>query len=668
MRFSWLLLFLLIVGFSSKGRSQDQIPNRSEARAIVDFEAQFQRDKENQMMRSHLRGRVHEALDRRLELVENLQTEAEISEYQETLQEFFWETIGLDSFVRCPLNPKVTANLVRDGYSVEKVLFESLPGFHVTGNLYIPDGDGPFPGILHPCGHSANGKAAVVYQQVNILLAQHGFVVLCYDPIGQGERRQLIDPKTGKAMPGATGEHHTLGVAPILLGRGLSSYMIWDGMRGIDYLQSRSEVDHDRIGCTGNSGGGNMTSYLMALDDRIEAAAPGCFTTTTRMKNESPGPGDSEQNLFAQTREGLDHPDFAIIRAPKPTLILAATHDFVPIEGTWDAFRQAKRIYTKLGYPERIDLVEAPEKHGYSKRLREGAVRFFARWLQGRAIEVFEPADVNVEADEDLYVVEKGQVLGLEGERSLFDLNREYADGLAKRRGDTWASLDVSGKRALIHEVTGISDQIPQLKWIDHGGEQAVKTGFYQSAPGILLPIRRSHSAGDAKNSPVHLVCLDSKWDLSGVDGEASEVVPEDLPPGSEVVLLNLRDSGFSKTLNWRFYGADAWIAFMLGDSYLAMRTEDLLAVAKSLRDENESRPLHLHAEAEFVPVAIHAAALEPELFDSLTLHAGITSWETVIDSRDPVPQLHNVVHGALHHYDLADLLKLIPEQKVTLR
>lgn len=650
MRFSLLLLFLFFANSSG------------EAQSGAELEKEFQRDKENQMMRSHLRGRVHEALDRRLERVENLQSEEEIRAYQKSLRRFFLESVGLDAFVAGPLNLEVTGSLERKGYTVEKVLYESLPGFHVTGNLYIPEGEGPFPGILHPCGHTANGKAGGVYQQVNILLAQHGFVVLCYDPIGQGERRQLIDPKTGKSFKGATGEHHTLGVAPVLLGRGLSSYMIWDGIRGIDCLQSRPEVDPNRIGCTGNSGGGNMTSFLMALDDRIEAAAPGCFMTTTRMKNESPGPGDPEQNLFAQTREGLDHPDFAILRAPKPTLILSATHDFVPIEGAWDAFRQAKRIYTKLGYPERIELIEAPEKHGFSRRLREGAVRFFARWLQGRTIEVFEPTEVSVEKDEDLYVTGKGQVLGLEGEKSLFEVNREYADVLAKKRAAEWKALSASEKRALVREVTGISDQTPKLKWADHGSE---KVGSYPSSPGILLPTHRSRSEGDAKDSAVHLVCLDSKWSQAGIEGEESGAVPNDLPPGSEVILLNLRDSGFSKTQNWRFYGADAWIAYMLGDSYLAMRTEDLLAVAKSLREENAARPLHLHVESEFVPVAIHAAALDPELFASITLHGGITSWETVIDSRDPLPHLHNVVHGALKHYDLADLLEMIPEQKV---
>ena len=114
-----------------------------------------------------------------------------------------------------------------------------------------------------------------------------------------------------------------------------------------------------------------MTSYLMAYDERIARRRAGCFMTTHRRKNESPGPGDAEQNLFAQIREGFDHPDFILARAPKPTLILAATQDFVPIEGTWEAFRQAKRAYTQLGYPERVALIETNAKHGFSRRLRK---------------------------------------------------------------------------------------------------------------------------------------------------------------------------------------------------------------------------------------------------------------------------------------------------------
>ena len=363
------LLFAAVLAWSA-AVAQAQSPYRV-------LPADFNADKEQQMMRAFLRKQVHAALDRRLqELKDALESAESISAYQKKRRDFLRWTLG-EMPRRTPLNARVTGTIKDDGFTIEKVLFESQPGFHVTGNLYRPQGKGPFPAILHPCGHTENGKAAGVYQNANRLLVQHGFIVLCFDPVGQGERKQIFDD-VGKPMYRASSEHQHLGMAPILLGRSIASYMVWDGVRAIDYLQSRPDVDGKRIGCTGNSGGGNMTSYLMAYDDRIAAAAPGCFMTTHRRKNESPGPGDAEQNLFAQIRAGFDHPDFIITRAPKPTLILSATQDFVPIEGTWEAFRQAKRVYTRLGYPQHVELIEANEKHGFSRRLREGAVRFFA--------------------------------------------------------------------------------------------------------------------------------------------------------------------------------------------------------------------------------------------------------------------------------------------------
>lgn len=638
----------------------------------VSLPSLFETSREDQMMRAYLRKRVHAKLDQRKERLEGLETEEQVRSYQDRLRGFFRETVDLDSFDRTPLRARVTGKLECDGYTVDKVIYESLPGFLVTANLYLPEGDGPFPGILHSCGHSDNGKAAEAYQKVNILLARQGFAVLCYDPIGQGERKQLVDPKTGRSLGQPTGEHHILGVAPVLLGRSLASYMIWDGMRGIDYLQSRPEVDAERIGATGNSGGGNLTSFLMALDDRIDAAAPGCFLTTTRRKNESPGPGDPEQNLFGQIQEGLDHPDFALIRAPRPTLILAATQDFVPIEGTWEAFRQAKQIYTKLGYPERIDLVEAPEKHGYSKPLREGAARFFLRWLAGENAEVFELEEVATVVDADLHASPEGQVLRLEEARSLFEVNLQRWEEMREEKERRWSHLESDAdRRERVRQVTGIDLNLaevvkhPDMMALSDSGTPA--QGVFQPEPGILLPFLRFAPMEDGKigsgaGLPIDLICTEARLEVS----ELVEIQKR-LEPGRNRVFVNLRDSGLSRTRNWRFPGADAWIAYMLGDSYLAMRTMDLLRVTRKLQEERKSeRPIHLHAEGELVPVALHAAALNPELFASVTLHGGLGSWEEVIESRNPVPHLPNVVHGALRHYDLPDLVELIGPEKVT--
>ena len=122
-----------------------------------------------------------------------------------------------DNLKKTPLNAKVVGTLKADGFRVENVIYESRPDHQVTANLYIPDGKGPFPGVLVPCGHSANGKAADAYQRACILMAKNGLAVLCYDPIGQGERLQLLNDANKPAIPGSTSEHTMIGVGVILM-------------------------------------------------------------------------------------------------------------------------------------------------------------------------------------------------------------------------------------------------------------------------------------------------------------------------------------------------------------------------------------------------------------------------------------------------------------------
>lgn len=602
---------------------------------------EFNADRTHQMMRSYLRTRVHAALDRRLEELEAALTSSDaFAAYQQRRREFIRGAFGTLP-ERTPLNARVTGVLQDDGYTIEKVLFESQPGFFVTGNVYRPTGKGPFPAILHPVGHSDVGKAYGSYQRANRLLALNGFVVLCFDPIGQGERKQLLDDD-GQPLNGASGEHQHLGVAPILLGRGLETYMVWDAIRALDYLCERPDVDSSRIGCTGNSGGGNLTSYLMAYDDRIAAAAPGCFMTTHRRKNERPGPGDAEQNLFAQIRDGFDHPDFILTRAPKPTLILSATQDFVPIAGSWDAFRQAKRVYSQLGYPERVDLIEANAKHGFSKRLREGAVRFFARWLQRRHVEVFEEDEVDVRPPEELHAAPDGQVLRLPDARSLLQVYADYEAQLAKQRPRL--TRDIVRKVSRTRRLNDLPAPIVESK-----GGAPDKLIIYPE-PGIMLPALH-WSAGDA--API---LLTPSQGMNSAVEQARKLNAEDHP----VLIVEVRDTGETKTRNWRFFGADYYIAHMLGRCWLGMRTEDILVSARWFSQQHGGKSVALTADGETGPPALHAAALEPELISRLELQDSLPSWRSLMTHTSAHGHIHNAVHDALRHYDLPDLEQFI--------
>src|SRR5271168_2731173 len=166
-------------------------------------------------------------------------------------------------------------------------------------------------------------------------MATTGLAVFCYDPIGQGERLQLIDDNRKPGIKGSTSEHTMVGIGAMLVGQSTAGYRIWDGIRSIDYLTSRPEIDAGKIGCTGNSGGGTLTAYLMALDDRIVAAAPSCYITSLERLFATIGPQDGEQNIPGQVAFGMEHADYVTMRAPRPTLILCATKDFFDIQGSW---------------------------------------------------------------------------------------------------------------------------------------------------------------------------------------------------------------------------------------------------------------------------------------------------------------------------------------------
>ena len=181
-----------------------------------------------------------------------------------------------------------------------------------------------------------------------------------------------------------TTEHTFIGVGRTLLGANVAQFRVWDGMRAIDYLQSRPDIRADKIGCAGSSGGGTLTSYLMALDDRIVAAAPGCFLTTYRRLIDLRGAQDGEQNIFGQVAFGFDEADYVTMRAPKPTLIFAGTRDVTfDFRGTWEVFLDAKRFYSRLGRSKSVEISAPDAPHGYSVQMREATARWMHRWLPG---------------------------------------------------------------------------------------------------------------------------------------------------------------------------------------------------------------------------------------------------------------------------------------------
>lgn len=616
-----------------------------------------------------LRQAAGAAFDERRQKFERLTTPDECRQWQRQRVEFFTRQLG--GFPeRTPLEAQTVGTLEGDGYRIEKVIFASRPRHHVTATLYLPDAKPPYPAVLVACGHSRTAKASDYNQKMCILLARNGLAAFCYDPIGQGERSQIIDDAGKPLHNGTTTEHFLVGVGSILVGRNTAGYRVWDGMRAIDYLASRNDIDASRIGCTGCSGGGTETSYLMALDERIACAAPACYITTFERLLDTIGPQDAEQNIFGQIAFGMDQPDYLIMRAPRPTLICATTSDFFDIHGTWDAFRQASRIYGRLSAASHMALIEADGKHGIGQLGREAMVAWMRRWLSGIDAPVTD-SDSPLRSEQELYCTPAGQVMLLADERSVFDLNEELARDLAAQRGEIQKKT-LDERRLAVCQVTGIRTEVSPGKQKEDATDTLKRDGYriekmaFVDPTGITIPCLLFIPNGEKKAA-----CLYLHDQGKHVDAGAGGPIERRVKQGQVVMAVDLPGSGETAAnvkdpllgANWKEF----YLAYLLGRSMLAIRTEAILAGLPLVSGERDL-PVHLVGIGELAVPALHAAALKPGRFTSLTLKKKPTSWMEVVGERKPANQLVNVVHGALRVYDLPDLRELCGDLKVNFK
>ncbi|MBI1916880.1 MAG: alpha/beta fold hydrolase [Planctomycetes bacterium] len=618
------------------------------------------------MLHAYLLAECQMHFDARRQAIAALKTPADVRRRQKKLRERFVEALG--GFPpRAPLNGWTVGTLKGDGFRIERVIYESRPDHHVTALFYLPEGQAPFPGVLMPCGHSANGKAAEAYQRACILMAKNGLAVLCYDPIGQGERIQLLDRQGKPAIAGSTSEHTMAGVGALLVGGSTATYRIWDGLRSLDYLASRPEVDPKRLGCTGNSGGGTLTAYLMALDDRIVAAAPSCYITSLERLFATIGPQDAEQNITGQVAFGMEHADYLTMRAPRPTLVCVGTQDFFDIQGAWTSFREAKLLYGLLGHGERIDLFEYNDKHGFSKPRREAAMRWMRRWLLHQDDAPSE-GDFPIFKDAQVQVTRTGQVLEDFKGKSVFDLNAQRERELAPKRAKFLAASGVEGLRKEVRRLIALPAEVPAARPLSVSGRDTV----FETEPGIVVPglLLRS-TTEESKKKPIILYLhgegknVAARWDGP---------IPRLRDAGYTVLCLDLRGMGTtapgklaSKRPN--YFGVDSREAFLslhLNRPLLGQRVRDVLAVINYLARAEEFPGIHLVAVGLAAPVGLHAAALDDRI-KRLTLEQSVVSWSAVVRTPISHNQLTNVVPGVLAFYDLPDLAASLAPRPLTL-
>jgi len=266
-----------------------------------------------------------------------------------------------------PLNAHVFGRVERRDYSVEKVYFESHPGFYVTGNLYRPVGkSGPLPGVLSPHGHWAYGRlengADGSIPARCISLARQGYVVFSYDMVGYNDSRQV--------------EHRLLDKHLAQWGIGSLGLHLWNSIRSVDFLESLPDVDRTRLACTGASGGGTQTFLLTAVDDRIQVSAP------VNMISHYMQGGDVCENA-PNLRLDTSNMEIGALMAPRPMLMVSAAGDWTRDTPRIE-FPAIENVYSLLGAKDKVATVQFIADHNYNRDSREAVYGFFARWVLGR--------------------------------------------------------------------------------------------------------------------------------------------------------------------------------------------------------------------------------------------------------------------------------------------
>lgn len=576
---------------------------------------------------------------------------------------------------RTPLNPRITGKLDREKYVIEKVIFESRPGFLVTANLYLPKGaKKPAPAVVGSCGHSLNGKAEPAYESFAQSLAKMGYVVLIYDPIGQGERVQYGHIKGTHLRPGVY-EHLLIGNQQLLVGEFFGSWRAWDGMRALDYLLTRPEVDPAHVGITGNSGGGTMTTWLCGVEPRWTMAAPGCFVTSFRRNMENELPADSEQCPPQCLKFGLDHLDFLAAMAPKPIVILAKEKDFFDARGSEEAYSQLQNLYSLLGAKENIHLFTGPTEHGYTQENREAMYRMFNGVTHISDAQTEPP--LNTEKAETLRCVPTGQVADMKS-RSAFSFTREKAKALAanaKPSGDALKKVVASALK--IPAYSGVPDYRILRPTPNRGYPLPHATTYaLETEPGVFALVYRlsekPHLSRPSKE-PGRAVLYVSHH---SADAELrkepllAEMIKNE--SGSTFYTCDVRGIGESQPNTCGVntflipYGNDYFYAVhgtMLDRPYPGQKTLDVLRVLDWLADIGH-REIHLVAKGWGAIPATFAALLSDKV-NQVTLKNALTSYSDVAQSEVYTWPLSTFVPGALLSFDLPDCYRALEAKKL---
>ncbi|MBD3291301.1 MAG: hypothetical protein GF393_00130, partial [Armatimonadia bacterium] len=584
---------------------------------------------------------------------------------------------------RCDLNVREVGTVELENLTIEKIIFDSRPDFPVTANVYVPhEADFPAPGAIVPSGHSREGKGADYNQAAAQLLARNGFVALAYDPIGQGERLQYPggDDEQGQKVRWGTLQHNYMGNPQLLVGEFFGSWRAWDGIRAVDYLLSREDVDPDRIGVTGCSGGGTMSTLLTALERRLTISGPSCYVTSWKRDIENELAADSEQMPPNAHALGVGQHDLLLCNAPDALILLTAEEDFFDQRGAIESFERITHIYALLEAADRLTYYAGPGGHGYPPAMRDAMARHFcmAAGLEVRATD----AEFEELSEEDLWCTESGQVAEMEpawGWEMTAETSRELAEERGKPSGGELlarveAVLDLPRRdgppdfrvlRNWTQREYGRSNASQfVLETEPEFGAQAIVTKLEDGArvaqplaaeaaeldgsAVLYLPhlssdaeMREDDFVRELQSSPAFFAC-----DYRGI----GESLPGAVKPGSF-------DS---------YYGSDYFYAAhatMFGESYVGWRVHDALSALDWMASFGYT-DVHLVARG-FGAIPGAFAALLHDNVTQVTLVHPLRSYAEIAEAELYDWPLSAMIPGVLKYFDLPDVYAALEEKSV---
>jgi cephalosporin-C deacetylase-like acetyl esterase len=599
---------------------------------------------------------AQQQLHERQRAIDQIHTVGDAQRRKQKVRETLLELLGGLPDYTGPLNAQVTGQIQAEGYTIEKVLFQSLPNFYVTANLYRPNKPGRYPAILFQSGHTQEGKPEPQRAAAN--LALKGFVVLAPDPIGQGEREQSYDSQLSGALGGwSVPEHIQAGAQSILIGESAARFFIWDAKRGIDYLVSRPDVDPTRLGAAGCSGGGALTTFIGALDPRLKAVVPACYSNSYQVLFAGPIP-DTEMTFPEFLAHGLDVADYVELAAPTPWLIQATEDDFFTPAGARLVYEEARHWYALYGAEDKIAFFVGPGPHGTPLVSREALYQWMIRWLKDGQGD-FHEQPVDLYNNLELRVTPTGHVDDIPGSRKLYQLILD--DFHAKMRQGTELQAELRRLKILSEGSS------PKMKVLDESNIPEAKRLHirFESEPGVEIEGNLYIPTSPSGRKPGVLLVADGGiyFQAASTESLATRMAKK----GRVVLTLDPRDSP-EEDSGAPFVGN--WIANsranQIGLNLPAMRAHDILRGVDLLSGRSDVDPGSIHCAARGVKGVwlLLAAAADPRI-GKVWLDRTPYSLRTALENTLNMNLFDAVIPGFALHWDLDDLTKAMGSRPV---